>query len=253
MSSADPPAYTPAQELFISEPYRVGNSISTIVSSTSETADFASQYFVIEQDISKEERIRFKVLPSGSTIDPDLPNDFLYGFNFKGALPSLAKFGKLGDFLISRGRGKATPNQVGHRSAFIDFGTTEDGNTYAKFYNPFAGPTAENVQFMWTSDSPPSVDREPMVFTLSKSPSPKLLMMRVHDKIAIAELRISQVNCTIRAISADPAWMSIEECAFIVGTAFAAWLGSRVQRVKMNAADVLITGLIPALGSIYMT
>ncbi|KAJ3337635.1 hypothetical protein HDU83_008582, partial [Entophlyctis luteolus] len=69
-------------------------------------------------------------------IDLDVPNDHLYGFNFKGALPP---FGKLREFLNYRGRGKVTPNEVGYRSGFIEFGTREDGNTFSKFYNPSWG------------------------------------------------------------------------------------------------------------------
>ncbi|KAJ3377182.1 hypothetical protein HDU84_008929 [Entophlyctis sp. JEL0112] len=237
----NPPTYVPPQELYLSKPQKEGDAVVTIVSSSTDTTNFEDQYFTIEQDISVERFITFKVYPSGFNIKPDISNDFLYSFYLKRSPPSMTKLGKTGEYRVVGGRGNSTPCQVGKNPAIVEIGTGENEESYSRFFNPFAQDAAD-YHFGWKNS--PSANEKTAVFQLEKTEISHSFRRVPTTTIPIAEFHINEFGSRIFSTGDGPAWNSIEECAFLVSTGLASVLGSGIKYRKMSAGEMAVAGSV---------
>ncbi|KAJ3385892.1 hypothetical protein HDU84_001974 [Entophlyctis sp. JEL0112] len=217
----EPPRYdTYVQTLYFSKSEWDTTQMVTRVS-TSPEADYHTAYFKIELTTSSH-KYAFKVVPDGQYYT-GAHNDFYYRYT---ECPGSRK--NTGFFRISGGRGTATPCQVENFSSFVDFGLRRDGVTYAQFMVPFrSGKQLSNglvTKYEWSVQPSTAVEK---VFRLAKWDERAKGMKTHKEKLnlcSIAEFSNSPNGSTLMALTMDPLWESMEECAYIVGSVFCALL-----------------------------
>ncbi|KAJ3353293.1 hypothetical protein HDU83_006973 [Entophlyctis luteolus] len=246
----EPPQYWHSNEfnaLYFSKPERVGDSI-VITVSTSELHEFQSALFTIDQDSSAPLRT-FKILPYGQNYDPDGLNEFYYSFTFCQDPPDLSNIGRTGYFRISGGRGfGTTPVQVPPYPAFLDLGEREGNRMYAHFLNPFKRqlpkkglvqmfiPNETSTRFEWISDS--AELGEEQLFRLEQWQQDKFNKPAT-VRHTIAEYCVSQSGAKLFSTAEKQLWDSMEECAYIVGTAYGAYMARDVRHPKGSIGRVM--------------
>ncbi|KAJ3340905.1 hypothetical protein HDU83_006840 [Entophlyctis luteolus] len=244
----NPPDYSDiglAHSLYFTQPQMYGVIAVTTVSSSPDH-NFLSSAFSIEYDTSAQLRF-FRVVPNGQNIDPDSANDFYYSFRLFTA-SATAEAGGNDFFRIAGGRGKATPNQVSPHPAFMIVGRTKGNKTFAEFFNPFKSRQDPDNRPLTT----PSIinrrggplTRYSWVSKLEDGGADHVFQLeRWEDDggrryggaaenrrtAVVAEIHVSESGEARLFPVADETWESIEECAFVVGTAYAAYVARDVK------------------------
>ncbi|KAJ3388958.1 hypothetical protein HDU84_009282 [Entophlyctis sp. JEL0112] len=224
-----------AQTLFFSKPEKIGDKVTLNVAATMES-DFFTTYFLIEHLISEKQRM-FRVLPNGLNINPDVVNDFYYSFTLSARQKPMSGF-----FYCIGGRGIfQTPCQVAPYSSFIEFGIHQNRVSYTAFLNPFRsgfnmrkkkaifsdhGQVSGTItKYEWAVQTPK--DKQDATFMLMKwDEGINAGRKRNLNKNVVAEYRVTPNGSILHPCTDDPLWNSVEECAYIVGTAYCALLAS---------------------------
>ncbi|KAJ3340904.1 hypothetical protein HDU83_006839 [Entophlyctis luteolus] len=220
------------QALFLSKPEKVANSIITTVS-TSACADYFSAVFSIDLDVSDKVRV-FKVIPSGQNINPEAENDFYYSFTMCEGHERGSGF-----FRMDGGHGMVvTPCQVVPYPAFVSFGLKSNFISYARFLNPFKSgsnlhekPFFQNrsivngliTRFEWVLQYS---HKGTYTFGLRQWEEQVNAVVRKmkSSKKTIAEFHVNEDGGKLFAKDDEQIWCTVEECAFVVGTAYCAYL-----------------------------
>ncbi|KAJ3205847.1 hypothetical protein HDU83_009331 [Entophlyctis luteolus] len=243
-----PPLYAAiglSQILYFSPPLQVGEASVTRVSAAIDH-NFLSSYFTIDH-YPTTERPFFRVAPNGNNFDPDCRNEFYYSFRFVENQTG-KNLGPIGAFRISGGKGARTPSQVRPLPAFMHIGTRADNSNFAEFLNPFK--SGRNFRYKQIVNGVVSRVEGSLVryewISLPRDGDESLYHLQVWvenvrkksnaAKTTVAELRISPSGFVLIFSNPELCWSSMEECAFLVGTAFGAHAIVGVKPTKIRKA-----------------
>ncbi|KAJ3350914.1 hypothetical protein HDU83_009333 [Entophlyctis luteolus] len=220
------------QTLYLSKSEKVGDSIITNVS-TNECSDYFTAVFSIDLDVSDKVRV-FKVIPSGRNINPEAENDFYYSFTMCEGHERGTGF-----FRMDGGRGMlVTPCQVVPYPAFVSFGMKSNFISFARFLNPFKSGTNlhEKPFFQNRSIINGYITRYEWVLQYSHKGNytfglrqwdeqvNAVVRKMKSSKTTSAEFHVSDDGAKLFATGNQQLWSTVEECAFVVGTAYCAYL-----------------------------
>ncbi|KAJ3117178.1 hypothetical protein HK100_000883 [Physocladia obscura] len=220
-----PPEFTTPQVLYIPKPCFVQHSkwITQLFSNPAATRP----YLEIAHDLLGQPWFKSRIFTIQlDSVDSISESDFLYAFGHKSA----GKFSLKSETIIVGGRDNETPTSLGiHKSLFLEDGV---------FLNPFK---SENFRYLWVK-KPRGLFAENADIVLQmweghNSKAPKQIVAGFCFDFENGGKLFAN---TVEAISGGDVpvltWNSLEECAFIVGTAVEALMKQMTNRYKYDTA-----------------